>query len=141
MKKLMSLILAMLMMSVFVVSASAAVVAPGETVTPYWNNISSITVEVSFPNGTGSATVDVSRVYGVTTSIEGTLTLYKYVNGDWVYMDSTSGSSERALGLELYFDAVGGTTYKAVADITAYSSTESESASISDTETCPNPSN
>ena len=136
MKKLTSLFLALLMLSVFVIPSSAAVI-PDETVTPYWNNISSVTVEVSFLNGVGAATVDISRVFGVTTSIEATLSLYKLVNGQWVFMDSTSGSSTRALGLELYFDAVSGVTYKAVADITAYSNTEVETETLSDIETCP----
>jgi len=136
MKKLISLFLVILMVSMFVVPSSAAVI-PDETVMPCWNNISTVTVEVCFPNGNGTATVDVSRVYGVTTSIAGTLTLYKLVNGEWIYMDSTSGSSTRALCLELYFDAVSGVTYKAVADITAYSNTEVETESLSDIETCP----
>ena len=136
MKKLMSFVLAMLMLSVFVVPSSAAVI-PGESITPNWNNMSSITVEITFPNGNGTAVVDVTRVFGVTTSISATLTLYKYVDGQWVYMDSTSGSSTRALSLGVYFDAVSGVTYKAVADITAYSNSEVETETLSDTETCP----
>lgn len=136
MKKLISLFLVILMVSMFVVPSSAAVI-PDETVMPCWNNISNVIVEVCFPNGNGTATVDVMRVYGVTTSISATLTLYKLVNGQWIYMDSTSGSSTRSLGLELYFDADSGVTYKAVADITAYSNTEVETESLSDIETCP----
>ncbi|MBQ3126684.1 MAG: hypothetical protein IJC15_06395, partial [Clostridia bacterium] len=131
-----SLFLVILVAFVFVVPSSAAVI-PEETVTPCWNNISSVTVEITFPNGNGIAVVDVTRVYGVTTSISGTLSLYKLVNGQWVFMDSTSGSSTRALRLELYFDAVSGVTYKAVADITAYSNTEVETETLSDIETCP----
>ncbi|MBQ8397849.1 MAG: hypothetical protein IJX53_06605 [Clostridia bacterium] len=137
MKRIISFVLAVLITSMLVIPTLAATVTPGETVSPYWSNMSSIIVEVSFPNGTGSATVDVGRVFGVTTSIEGTLTVYEDVDGEWVFVDSVSGSSVRSLGLELYFNATSGTTYKAVADITAYSSTGSESDSISDTETCP----
>lgn len=137
MKKLMSLILAVLMMSAMMIPSFAAVITPGESISPNWNYMSTVTVEVSFLGTAGCATVDVSRIFGVTTSLEGVLTVYEDVDGEWVYVDSVSGSSTRSLGLELYFTATSGTTYMAVADITAYSSTGSESDSLTDTETCP----
>ena len=133
----MSFVLAVLMVSILVLPANAAAVTPGETVSPCWNNMSSITVEVSFSNGQGCATVDVTRIYGVTTLIEGYLTVYKQVGSDWVYVGDTSGSSVISLGLEYYFDATSATTYKAVASITAYSDSGAEAASINDIETCP----
>lgn len=137
MKKMTSFVLAVLMVAVLILPVSAAAITPGETVSPCWNNISSVTVEVSFPSGTGCATVDVTRVYGVTTSIAGTLTVYKQVGNQWVYVDTVSGVSTYSLRLELYFDATSGTTYKALAEATAYSSTEAESISLYDIETCP----
>lgn len=90
-----------------------------------------------FTGTDGAALVDVSRIYGVTTLLEATLTLYKYVDNDWVYMDSTSGSSTRSLSLFMTFEAEHGVTYKAVAEVTAYSNAGTETATVPDIETCP----
>lgn len=141
MKKLMSFVLAVLMVSVLITPTSAAAAAPGDTITPYWSYISDITVEVCFSGNAGSATVDVSRIFGITTALEGTLTVYENVDGQWTYVDSVSGSSTRSLGLELYFNAVNGASYMAIADIIAYSGEEVETASATDTETCPSTGN
>lgn len=135
MKKKSLLTLFVLLMSVMLIVPSNA--ASDDSVMPCWNNIGDIVVELSFSGTEGCATVDVSRIYSVTTSIAGTLTVYKQVGSQWVYVDTISGVSAYSLGLELYFDATSGTTYKALAEVTAYSSTEAESVSFYDIKTCP----
>lgn len=137
MKKVLSLILTFVLMTTLVGNISAAVIDPGETVTPCWSYMSSIIVDVNFSGTTGTATATISRIYGVTTLLEGTLTVYEKVGTRWVEVDSVSDSSTRFLNLELDFDAESGTTYKAEVEVTAYGSSGSESDSVSKTNTCP----
>ena len=96
-----------------------------------------IHVDVHFSGTTGTAEVTVSRIYGVTTLLEGTLTVYKKVGTRWVYVDSVTGSSARTLCLDFDFNAVRGTTYKVVASITAHGEDDSETDSASKEKVCP----
>lgn len=108
-----------------------------DIVTPLWDYMNSVSVDITFSGTTGTASVEVTRIYQVTTKLEGTVTVYKQVGDRWVYVASNTGSSTRALFVEVEFDGVSGATYKAVADITAYGSSGSESDSASKTKTCP----
>ena len=74
---------------------------------------------------------------GFFTKIEGTITVYKKVGNKWIYVASNSDSSTRTLSVDVEFDAVSGVTYKAVAEVTAYSSSGSEPATSSKIATCP----
>ena len=125
---------ALLLCMLFIIPASAA---GDDGIMPLWDSIGDIVTEVSFDGSEGRFSVDVARLFGITTSLEATLTLYKYVDGDWVYMDSISGSSTRSLSLYKTFEAESGVTYKAVAEVTAYSSAGAETATVDDIETCP----
>lgn len=136
MKKVISLILAVLMLVSLPTAMYANENDPDSGITPYWDNMDLIEVGLSFNGTSGTATVTVDRVFGITTSIEGTLTVYKKVGNDWVYVDSTSGTSTRQLNLDLTFTGSKGTTYKAVADITANGTGGSESASVEKEKTC-----
>lgn len=136
MKKNVSMILAALLLAVTPTVISAAVIDPGNQVIPYWEYMNSAEVGISFSGTSGTASVTVDRYLGITTSLEATLTVYKKVGNSWVYVTSTSDSSTRNLNIELDFTGVSGTTYKAVADITAYGDDGSESDSISETATC-----
>ena len=131
MKKFIAFVLAVFVIASCAISASAAVVDPGDSIQPYWAYMNVVQPDMSFSGTTGTATVTVSRIFGVTTLLEGTLTVYKQSGNDWIYVDSTEGSSTRSLNLTLPFQAVKGATYKAVLDVTAYSSTDSESDTVS----------
>ncbi len=110
----------------------------GGIVSPQWEYMSNADVSISFTGTSGKASVTVVRIYQVTTELAGTITVYKQVGEDaWEYVASNSGSSVRSLSVSVDFTAEKGATYKAVADITAYGSTGSESDTISDTATCP----
>ncbi len=113
--------------------------ATGENpnIIPYWDYMDSIEVSVNFSGSEGCATATITRVFGVTTLLEATMTVYRQVGSSWVYVDSVSDSSTRTLGMDLYFDAISGATYKAVLDVTAHGSGGSESDSVSKISTCP----
>lgn len=136
MKKVLTALLAMLVVITFSVNAIAAT-GDDLIITPYWNYMDSIEVDVNFLSNTGKATATITRIYGVTTSLEATLSVYKQVGSDWIFIDSTSGSSTRALGLELGFNAESGVTYKAVVDVTAYGNGGSETDTAEKIKTCP----
>ena len=65
------------------------------------------------------------------------MTVYKKVGSNWIYVASNSDTSARALSIDVEFDAVSGVTYKAVAEVTAYSVSGSEPATSSKIATCP----
>lgn len=137
MKKVLSLILAVILMVTLVGNISAAVIDPGDTVAPCWAYMSDIGIDFYFSGTSGTVTATISRIYGVTTLLEGTLTVYEKVGTRWVEVDSVSDSSTRTLSLELEFDAESGTTYKAEVEVTAHGSSGSESDSVSKTKVCP----
>lgn len=136
MKKILAVIFAAVMIVTF---ATGVVAAAGNSdlVAPCWNYMDSIEVNMTFSGNVGTATATITRIYGVTTNIEATLSVYEQDGSDWVFVDSASGSSARTLFLELDFDAESGVTYKAVVDVTAYGEDGSESDSSSRTKTCP----
>lgn len=136
MKKLISLILAVFLLAALPTAMYANENDPDSGITPYWDNMARIDLSINFTGTSGTASVIVDRVFGVTTSIEGTLTVYKKVGSKWVYVDSTTGTSTRTFALELEFTGSKGTTYKAVADITAYGTGGSESESVEKEKTC-----
>ena len=113
------------------VSANAAV-PENDGVMPCWENMSDISLSIGFDGDVGTATISALRVAGVTTSIEATLEVYKKSGSRWVFVDDTSGSSTRALFLDLEFDAVEGTQYKAVAYVTAYGPNGAESETVTE---------
>lgn len=136
MKKVFSVILAALLLTAVPTATSAAVIDPGNEIVPYWEYMDNVGLNIDFSGTSGIASLSIKRYFGITTSLEATLTVYKKVGNSWVYVTSTSGSSARNLNIELDFTGVRGTTYKAVADITAYGDDGSESDSISETATC-----
>ena len=72
------------------------------------------------------------------TLIEGTLYLYKQVNGRWVYIGEWYKSKAvGTLGISEYFVAESGVTYKAVFTVTAYAGSVAESETVEYIETCP----
>ena len=138
MKKFIAVLLSVLTLTTLLSTISAAVINPGEIITPNWAYMNSIDVNIDFSSGTGTAQVDVTRIALVTKSLNVTLTVYKKVGSSWVQIGSISDSSTRTIRVELDFDAESGVTYKAVADVTAYgTSGGSESDTVSRTEICP----
>lgn len=115
----------------------SAMTGDGNLIIPRWNYMNSIEVSIDFNGTNGTAAAEITRIFGVTTKIEATLTVYKRVGSSWVIIDDISGESARLLGLEIEFTAEHGATYKAEVEVTAYGSNGSESDSASDMRTCP----
>ena len=134
MVKFCSLILAcFLVVSLFGISCFAT---KPPTVAPLWNNISEIDLIVGISGNNGNATGTLIRQSGVTKT-EGTLTLYKQVGDDWIYVDSAYKSSTRGLAVSIDFYAESGVQYKAVFEGTAYRGDVGESHTITRYKTCP----
>ena len=136
MKKLTAILLVLVMSLSCMVGVSAAT-GDGNMIVPFWNYMDSIEVSVDFSGTAGTASVEVTRIFGVTTSLEATLTVYKLVGSEWVFVDDASGNSTRMLAVELDFTAESGVTYKAEANVTAYGANGSETETVSQTKKCP----
>ena len=92
-------------------------------VMPCYDNISAATINITFDEGVGTAKGTVTKVTGV-TSMDGTMEVYKEVNGEWVFVDSaTATTTGRRLSVTVNFDAEQGVNYKAVLTIVAYGAT------------------
>lgn len=136
MKKIMSMLLAAAM--VLTLSTGIVVSAVDDSIiAPCWNYMNKVKVDVNFSGDSGKATATVERIFGVTTKLEATLTLYKQSGSDWIYVDSTSESSTRSLALTLDFNAESGATYKAVVEVTAYGNSGSETTEAEKIKACP----
>lgn len=133
-KRILSLLMAGVTLLMLAVSVSAKV--PDGGISPCWIYMDDIYVDIGFSGSTGTATLWVSKK-STATKLEGTLTVYKMVGDDWVYVDSKSDSSTRTLSIDFDFDAKSGVKYKAVADVTAYGSGGSETDGDYKIKTCP----
>lgn len=118
-------------------TVSAAVIDPDTGIAPCWEYMEQMDVELTFSGTSGKAEGSVNRIFGVTTQLSGTLTVYKKVGTSWVYVNSISNSSTRMLSMELSFSATKNVEYKAVFSVTAYGNGGSESDSVSTTKICP----
>ena len=134
-KRVATLLIAGLMSLPFATGVYAQIPDVG-IVAPQWLYMSDASVNISFSGTSGTANVTVGRINKVTTKLEGTITVYKQVGNKWEYVASNSDSSTRGLSVSVSFTGESGATYKAVADITAYSSTGSESDSLSKQAVC-----
>lgn len=137
MKKIVKLCLltltSILVLSLMTVSCFAA---KPPTVAPLWNNISEIDLIVGISGNNGNATGTLIKQPGTTRS-EGTLTLYRQVGDNWIYVDSAYKSSTRGLAVSIDFYAESGVQYKAVFEGTAYRGDVGESHTITRYKTCP----
>ena len=121
-----------MLLSVFTVQCFAA--APS-TVTPLWDNILDMELVISFYGNEGSATGRLTKQSGV-TSVERTVTVYKLVGSDWVYVDSVYQSTTRTLFVSVDFVAESGVQYMAVFEGTAYRDDVGESHTMTNYKTC-----
>ena len=107
------------------------------TVTPRWVSIYSINLTMAFDEEGGTVTAVATKKSGASL-IEGTLYLYKLVNGEWVYIDEWYKSKAiGTLGISGDFVSESGVTYKGVFTVTAYTNGVPETETVEYTETCP----
>ena len=118
-------------------SVSVAARDNGDIVSPRWTNIHTINVEMAFNDGTGTVTAIASKKAGV-NSIEGTLYLYKLINGEWVYINEWYGrKSVGTLAVSGQFICESGVTYKGVFTVVAYGNEITETETVENSRPCP----
>ena len=134
MKKLVSLALTIgiaLSMTINIIAAMP------ETLQPLWDNIGSMVSLIGFEESTGTATATATSKTG-SSSMEGTLTVYKQTSSGWEYIDEDSDSTTgRSLGLEVTFDAESGEYYKAVFELVVTKNGVEETETKTSYKTCP----
>ena len=129
---------AMLAGAAFLTPVGAAQIEDA-VIEPLWVGISSIDSNITFSNGVGNAIGTLTK-NSTASSMEATLTVYRWSGSQWVFVDSASGAKTRGtLMLSIDFNAVAGTKYKAVFDVTVYTNNVPESESINVEKTCPTP--
>lgn len=105
-------------------------------ITPLWDNIAIITVDINFDGNDGSAS-GIARKSSNADLIEGTLYLYEWENNDWQYVDAIYGSkSVGTLGLSIDFVGETGKEYKAVFIVTAHDGEYAETETVEYLEVC-----
>ena len=140
MKKILSLILVLFTLCTAFALPTYAALPEDNAVMPLWENINAVSSEIAFTSeGIGSAEGVVVRKVGVEL-LEGTMTVYKNVNGGWEFVTSAYNSATRGtLGVAAPFEAVPGVEYKAVFNATAYRNGVGESIEKIVYRTCPTP--
>ena len=139
MKKTISIALILLALSLLFAVPSYAALPEDNAVMPLWDNISMISSDIGFSGTLGTASAAVVRKVGVEL-LEGTMTLYQNVDGEWSFVDSAYNSATRgSLGVSLPFTAEPGVEYKAVFNVTAYRNGVGESVEKIVYKTAPTP--
>lgn len=126
MKKVITVLMATIL---FVTLSMSAYAAFPETAIPFWSNISTLETLITFIDTDGTAKGTLTAKSG-TTSITGTLTVYKQTTGgEWEYIGSDNDTvSGRYLSLLVDFYGESGVYYKAVftVSVTRNGTVESE---------------
>jgi hypothetical protein len=121
MKKIVSVL--SLVALVVCLMAPSVCMASSNGITPRWTGVMDVNLAFNFYGTEGEAAFS-STKDSSTTKLEGVVTIYQWVNGQWVYVDSASKSTTRAtLGIGLVIDGISGVRYKMEAKVTAYSGT------------------
>ena len=127
MKKVITLMLACMLLCSAIAIPSYAAVKEETSVMPLWDNISIASVDISFSGTNGNATGNITKQDGVTFS-EGTVFVYKKVGSEWVYVaDAYNSTTRYTLAVSCDFPAQSGVEYKAVFSVTAYRGEDGES--------------
>lgn len=90
---------------------------------PRWTGVRSVSMAFDFYGTEGDAALS-STKDSPATKIEGVVTIYKWVNGQWVYVDSMTKSTTRStVFISIVVDGISGVQYKMEAKVTAYNGT------------------
>ena len=104
-------------------AASPCLADSADGIMPRWTGISSITSFLEFFGAEGEATLAATKNSDA-TSIEGIVTVYKNVEGQWIYVDSlTSITTRNTVFVSIVFEATSGVEYKMEVEVTAYNGT------------------
>ena len=126
MKRLMSVLLLVIFAMSLTVGTSAAL---PETMEPMWDNITQMRNTFAFNDSSGTSSCSLIAKSG-TTLIEGTITIYQQIDGEWVFVDSTSdSSSSMVLTMSLTVDGEADGYYMSVFEVTVTRNGIEETAS------------
>lgn len=90
---------------------------------PRWDNVQMVATQFVFYENIGEATATVTKGSGC-TSLNGVITIYEFIDNEWVYLDSITKSTTRAsLGMIYEFEGESGMEYKMEFVVTAYNGT------------------
>ena len=135
-KRAMTTMLAIVLLSVLSINA-LAYEAIDTTVAPRWVSIYNIDLDMAFSDGVGTVSAAATKK-STSNLIEGTLYLYKCVNGEWVYMGEWYKSKTvGTLGISGDFVCESGITYKSIFVVSAYTSGVPETETVEYCKTCP----
>lgn len=121
MKKTLSFTLVLLTLCMALALPTYAALPEDNAVMPLWDNISSVYSDVGFgSDGIASATGSLVKKSGV-QSVEGSMTVYKNIDGEWVFLTSaTNSTTGYTFVVNADFAWESGAEYKAVLYVTAY---------------------
>ena len=137
MKKTLSIIFTALILIMGVVTPTYAAVPEDNTVMPLWESISALSSDIGFSGSNGNATGICTRKNGVEL-LEGTLIVYKNVNGSWEYVGEASNSrASGPLAVSVDFTCESGVEYMSEFTVTAYESGVPETVTKTAYRTCP----
>ena len=106
-------------------------------ITPRWTSIATIDLCMGFDGSHGNVSASIIK-QNTATSVEGTVTLYELVDGEWEYIDEWYNIRNRGtLVISGDFTCVSGVTYRAVLVVTAYTGTIPENETIEYIDICP----
>ena len=121
MKKFIS-VLSLIALLVCLVALPAGA-AGSDEIMPRWTGVRDVNAFFDFYGTVGEASLS-STKDSSTSKLEGVMTIYKSVNGQWVYVDSMTQSTTRGtLGMLMEIDGISGVEYKMEVEIIAYSGT------------------
>lgn len=136
MKKIISIVMAAVMLMCYGMTVNAATV-PESEIMPLWDNITTVTNSISFSGTKG--TVDCEILGDAGTTVSAQVKVYRQTaSGAWSYVGGDSGSSTtRSLYLTVNFTAKSGAYYKSVLTTTVYKNGVGEDATRTSYKTCP----
>ena len=133
MKKILSLIITGILLLSCCVEIQAAL---PDIIAPQWVNINKMTNTISFDGTDGSASATLTGESG-TTSMSGTLKVYKETDRGWVFVASDSDSvTGKTMQLSVDFTGVSGGYYKSVFTVTVTRNGVDETETMTDYATC-----
>lgn len=136
-RKVVGVILSCLIVLGGVIGSFAVEISEDFNIMPLWESISYSDVDIGFSNGV-CCPLGTAQKQATATSIEGTLTLYEEIDGEWVYVDEWYKSTSRGtLAVTGEVQAISGVRYKAVFVIVAYTGDDSETHTMEITRICP----
>ncbi len=137
MKKIVKTALVLVSVLMLGIITIQAAIVPDEMVQPMWDNIIIVESSLVFDGTVGCAYGCAGR-QSDTDSIEGIMTVYKIVDGRWIYVasDEQNTSENYTIGFEFYFTGEVGYEYVLVFEVYAYSPAGGEDHTKYCYETC-----